>query len=310
MPRHLSEPQPGVSADVGLHEPAFSLQLSPHAGDLSLHPSSVLQIVLLNKSNRCYANSSILSILWAIAATSQGVSIPLRAMHRFLQWLTRKPQQVMLTRLRIWQSLTFDWQAPHEQHDAAEFLAFLGPALISERDQGTWEARLVVDTGPSDPPAFQAVDHGKMWPLVLPTALNPALSEATRTEWTRQALVIRWRNQVVQHAAVITPPVLLLQFNRFDQDGQKVHHPIALSPTVFLPCFIGPSCNTTSVRYSLVAVQYHLGQTKLAGHYRVAYFSHGSPSHTTDDNRQTQACTSEDITVISKSAYNCFLVRS
>ena len=95
-----------------------------------------------------------------------------------------------------------------------------------------------------------------MWPLVLPTALNPALSGADRSEWTLQALIIRWRNQVVQHAAVTAPPVLLLQLNRLDQDGQKVHHPIALSPAVYLPCFVGSSCSTTSVRYSLVAVLY------------------------------------------------------
>ena len=308
-----AEPHPGEPSNVGLHEPPCPLQLlaldswhhetgqawpQPASQDhpatssrlLSLSPSNVLNLVLTNSSNMCYANSGVLAVLWSIASTQQGLHLL-----RLLQWLTRKPQRVSLPSLRVWQSITFDWQEPHSQHDAAEFLGFLRPALVSTSDAGKWEARVSVDPSTPDALPHQVVDHGQMWPLVLATALSPAAEGANREEWTLQSLIIRWRNLVVQHAAVTSPPILPLQLNRFGQDGNKVLSPIALSPTVFFPCFTGQGTNTQSVQYQLAAVQYHLGQTPLSGHYRTAFFSRGAPVYTTDDNRSAQACTDSDI---------------
>ena len=286
-----AEPHPGEPSNVGLHEPPCPLQLlaldsgrhetgqarpQPVSQDhpaasarlLSLSPGKVLNLVLLNSSNLCYANSGVLAVLWSIASTQQGLNIQLWEMLRLLHWLTRKPQRVSLPSLRMWQSITLitcDWQDPHSQHDAAEFLGFLSPALVSTSDAGRWEARLSVDPSTPDALPHQVVDHGQMWPLVLTTALSPAAEGANRAEWTLQSLIIRWRNQVVQHAAVTSPPILPLQLNRFGQDGSKVLNPISLSPTVFFPCFTGQGTNTQSVQYQLAAVQYHLGQNAAVG---------------------------------------------
>ena len=242
-----ARPQP-VSQD----HPAASARL------LSLSPGKVLNLVLLNSSNLCYANSGVLAVLWSIASTQQGLRIQLWEMLRLLHWLTRKPRRVSLPSLRVWQSITFDWQDPHSQHDAAEFLGFLSPALVSTSDAGRWEARLSVDPSTPDALPHQVVDHGQMWPLVLTTALSPAAEGANRAEWTLQSLIIRWRNQVVQHAAVTSPPILPLQLNRFGQDGSKVLNPISLSLILCSSPALrakGPTrslCSTNSLQCSII----------------------------------------------------------
>ena len=153
---------------------------------------------------------------------------------RVLRWLTRKPQHLHLWQLRAWTAFCSEWQEPHLQHDAAEFLQHLAPALHSSTSLG-WEARLGVDGE-----AFaQVVDQGQLFPLVLHSALDPAL-QSRNTPVSLQKLLISWRNQVHPHAAVTEPEWLAVQLNRFGADGQKTFHPLSLHPTVYIPRFVGP----------------------------------------------------------------------
>ena len=97
------------------------------------------------------------------------------------------PQHLHLWQLRAWTAFCSEWQEPHLQHDAAEFLQHLAPALHSSTSLG-WEARLGVDGE-----AFaQVVDQGQLFPLVLHSALDPAL-QSRNTPVSLQKLLISWR---------------------------------------------------------------------------------------------------------------------
>ena len=96
------------------------------------------------------------------------------------------------------------------------------------------------------------------------------------------------------------PEWLAVQLNRVGADGQKTFHPLSLHPTVYIPRFVGRGTRSTSSRFLLVAIVYHLGATKLSGHYRTALLTDGSLRHVTDDNIVPQPVTNADISDISR----------
>ena len=299
-------------ASGGLHDapvPAGSLPPSQadrqtDQGVLSVLPAHLLQLTLYNTCNYCYSHAVLMAILWTASSIPTGMRLYRSDFIRVLRWLTRKPQHLHLWQLRAWTAFCSEWQEPHLQHDAAEFLQHLAPALHSSTSLG-WEARLGVDGE-----AFaQVVDQGQLFPLVLHSALDPAL-QSRNTPVSLQKLLISWRNQVHPHAAVTEPEWLAVQLNRVGADGQKTFHPLSLHPTVYIPRFVGRGTRSTSSRFLLVAIVYHLGATKLSGHYRTALLTDGSLRHVTDDNIVPQPVTNADISDISRNAYLCFLKRA
>ena len=65
--------------------------------------------------------------------------------------------------------------------------------------------------------------------------------------------------------------------------------------------------HSTSKRYVLTAIIYHLGASRLGSYYRAALFSAGKLSHVTDDGRQAAPATAQDLQTVSSNAYVCFL---
>ncbi|CAE7292983.1 unnamed protein product [Symbiodinium microadriaticum] len=104
-----------------------------------------------------------------------------------------------------------------------------------------------------------------------------------------QKLVIAWRGQAATHAAVETPAIAVLQICRFSPEGGKDFTPVQLSTSVYLPIFTGSGLHTTSVRYSVAAVVYHLGHHPQSGHYRSALVEQGRLCYHTDDNVAAEA---------------------
>ena len=93
----------------------------PHRAPASvpLGPSrkAVLNIILANNSNHCYANAVVVAVLWTAAQSPQGIAIANPALGRFLRWLTRPLQSqdsgnraVELWSVRLWTDLVSQWQ--------------------------------------------------------------------------------------------------------------------------------------------------------------------------------------------------------
>eukprot|EP00439_Symbiodinium_sp_Y106_P081331 s12_g20.t1 len=130
------------------------------------------------------------------------------------------------------------------------------------------------------------IDQGGLWPLILSVPLTTDGSD--RDPASLQKLLIAWRNQPARHAlwcSATLPELLPVQVNRFDDSGCKVHRAIRWSNAVYVPVFTGPSLQTTSQRYLVTSVVYHLGPTRLQGHYRAALADNGQLCHVTDDNQ-------------------------
>ena len=182
------------------------------------------------------------------------------------------------------------------------------PLLCSHDCVGLWEARTM---STHEPASTQVADRGEMWPLLLRTALDSALHHTRRVPWNLQALVIQWRNQAAQHAAVLNPTILPVQLNRFGPDGQKDQHPIILNPVVYVPRFVDNALATTSDKYSLASVVFHIGPSKHSGHYRAALFgANGFMTHLTEDGVSAIPSQRDDLQVVRQNACVCFLVKS
>ena len=321
---HAAESDAGEPSALHLHPPIVPQQqhppsghdasaqpswpLSPRTADrqapqayLRVQPAQACNLILLNRSAHCYANSIILSLLWTISQCPQGAQLDNLAWRRLLGWLVRRPQSVQLWQMPAWCDLMRLWSHPNRQHDVGEFLQHISPSMFSEEQRGFWEARTLQQ--PSG--LVQAEDQGTMWPLLLPTGLS-SLQTGTSVV-SPQKLVIAWRGQAATHAAVALPELAVLQVCRFRPDGTKDFTPIKLSEAVYIPFYTGSGLNTSSARYTITAVVYHLGQSPLSGHYRSALIAQGRICYHTDDNVAAEVHTAELASRVEQNPYLYFL---
>ena len=281
---------------------------------------TVRQLMLSNPSNHCYFNSTLLALGWLAALSPPGLTVPHVAMGRFLRWLFRSrsaqaSHAVALWSLRPWRSLLAMWQEPHQQHDAAEFLQFLAPLLIpyQERQLCCWQARELSERShlPSSQAVAQVVDQGTLWPMTVTARLVPPMQSSgedrQQSPPSLQSLLIQWRNQAARHARTAKPDWLVLQVSRFDDAGCKLVEPAGFSEAVYIPFFTGQSLATSSARYRVSAVIYHLGPTLLSGHYRSALCQAGSIQLVTDDGTPARQATVRDVQQIQSNVYLFFL---
>ena len=260
----------------------------------------ILSLALANTSNHCYANTVVYSLMWASAALPAGTPLLNTSMQRLVNWLTHTPQCLDLWDVRAWRALVEGWQRPHNQHDSAEFLMHLEHALHSDYQMGYWQARLSRDLHHT-----QVTDHGKMWPMLLPSILRQA-PEMHDSVHSVQSTIISWRNQAQRHAAVSLPPVVPLQIGRFTVAGDKQPGNIILTPIIHMPLFAEADLRTTSSKYILPAVIYHLGPTRDSGHYRTLLCQAGRPYVVTDDNQYPVPASTADIEVAMNNSYILF----
>ena len=334
------EPHAGVPPDVhpnGKTFPQFDLALNrrdgqtvqtgpltigqapgpPHSGVVILQASAVQQLILQNHSNHCYANAIVQALAWTAASSPSGISCADPALCRFLRWLARPAssdvhvrQPVNLWSTRPWNVIVRAWQEPNRQHDAGEFLQFLAPKLAITHAADCWQAREITETS-----ITQVMDQGTLWPLTLTAPLAAPLHHVSPTPpavdqpISLQRLVIMWRNQASRHAMLSEPAWLPLQVCRFTPQGQKCHRPVQISDAVYLPSFVGHTLQTTSTRYQLTAIIYHLGISLLAGHYRAALCARGSIVSITDDGISAQPASEAEIQSVYRNSYIFILKR-
>ena len=330
------EPDPGVTSDVHHHGPIipqFDLALNrrdgqtcqtrplaacqtlgpPSPSALNLQACDVQGVVLSNPSTHCYANAVVHSITWTAAGTPSGIPCADPALCRFLKWLarplhlSRQRRPVSLWGTRSWVDIVQAWQEPDRQHDVGEFLQFLAPKLAIGHGRDRWQAREL-----SEAHAVQVMDQGTLWPLTLTAPLVPLPQSADSVSCNQpvslQKLVIQWRNQAARHAMLSEPAWLPVQVSRFDSQGHKTSRPVQISDAVYLPSFVGHTLQTTSHRYQLTAIIFHVGESLLAGHYRTALCANGSIVSITDDGMISQTASEADARFVYSNAY-IFLLR-
>ena len=280
------------------HPPPDPHESQPYGGSrrqdapihVSLDKAAVCQLTLSNPSNYCYANSIINSVVWVASQCSQGIEVC-----RLLRWLVHKPQRVCLWRVRAWQTLTRRWENPARQHCAAEFLQHLAEVFTPERGD-FWQARLNSGT------STEVVDHGDLWPLLL----NVAPQLGNDSTCSLQSFFSSWRNQARRHALVSLPSVLPVHLCRFSDAGDKDNFKIALSRRVYVPFFSGTGITTASHPCQLTAIVYHLGPTKLSGHYRAALLTEGDITWVTDDEETPRQPSHHECQEVLNNAYILF----
>ena len=165
---------------------------------------------------------------------------------------------------------------------------------------GTWLA--LQDSDSVEP---HVLDSGNFWPLILLSPL-PDSTIPAQEYTTLQRLIILWRNQASRHAAQTAsalPMLFPVQVNRFDSQGQKVHTMIKPSAAVYVPHFTANGIHTASCRYQLRAIVFHIGATKLQGHYRVALLQDGRLQHVTDDNICAEMCSTSVEELVNRNSY-------
>ena len=150
---------------------------------------------------------------------------------------------------------------------------------------------------------MRSVDQGSLWPLIVSVPLSA--SQPAGASLSLQKLVIAWRNQAARHAIMARdalPQRLPLQINRFDEAGRKVHHEVQWSSAVYMPVYTGEGLQTTSQRYIVSSVVYHIGPSRLHGHFRAAL-----ANNVTDDNIPTQPLSVSDLRCVQQNSYLFFL---
>ncbi|OLP82599.1 hypothetical protein AK812_SmicGene36740 [Symbiodinium microadriaticum] len=134
------------------------------------------------------------------------------------------------------------------------------------------------------PLQLTVLDQGTLWPLTVNTPL------------------------AARHALLAEPMWLPLQVSRFDARGRKTFDSVQISSAVYLPRFVDNTLHTTSTRYHITAVIFHLGDSPQRGHYRTAFYKDGRIVGMTDDNVQPIPASDADVELVQRNCY-IFILR-
>ena len=273
-----------------------------------LRSAEVLTLALINPGNHCYFNSVIQALAWTISHCEQGYSVANLDLGRLLLWLHRKPQRVSLWDMRPWRQLLGLWSEPHRQHDASELLHHLYHAFTPASERQVWHAR--VEIAADEATTTQVMDRGHLWPMMIAVPLN---ASGDQSSISLQSLIVQWRNQASRHAvdsASHMPILLPVQIHRFRADGSKLHTPLQWGEAVYVPAFTGDGLHTTSSRYIVDAVVFHLGESVHQGHYRAVLASEGAIRYITEDGITAYEPTEAEVRTAQQNSYLFFLRRA
>ena len=233
--------------------------------DISSFSRRMCGLQLANDHNWCYANSTILCLLWTLLSlhpvnlTSWGA----RSNDLFAFLSRADPLAIALAQEAWFSQILQMWGNTLGQQDSAEFsqavLAWLNSPAINMR----WERRCEVES------TVHVMDHSAAH---IPIKLEFTLAMDSHGFCTLTDLVNIWC-QVDSMSAAPTwaPPCLCFQLDRFMQadDGTiwRTNCSVDLDSAVTVPVFVSSGLCTKSVEYAVVAGACHLG-ADLAGHYR------------------------------------------
>ena len=272
--------EPSVTASVAAAPPPPSLRV-PY--DL------ILKAKLLNRSNVCYSNATVLCLLWACNFCQQDL-LP-RALHASLEALLKKGKPVQLWDILPYKQLLSNWPRPGQQHCAAEFLKHYQASADMSGLNGIWQARTL---------AGEVRYMGDTCPLPVSVPLTAGD--------TLQDIIDRWAAQSEVHALWYPADCIALQLSRYSNG--KLLTPVTLAPhrNVHIPNYVAADCHVQKVAYVLRCAVVHLGATPAEGHYRAAFFEDDRVLYA-NDNKAAVTANAHHIAEISTNCYVLYLTR-
>ena len=188
------------------------------------------------------------------------------------------------------------WQEPHSQHDAADFLLRLHEVMQAPQFESFWQAYT------QSPLALR--DEGGTCPTALTAVGN--LSGVNNL----QSLIHVWHKQRAQHAFVRGTQCVALQVNRFElTEGviSKNRRRLSCSDHLLLP--IWDDSGVVWQTFKLSAMIVHLGSVPTQGHYQSVLYRDGRV-WLTDDGRTPSSSVEHFAPRILDSCYIVFYVKA
>ena len=256
----------------------------------------VMSVRLGNKGNHCYSNV-LLKCLWMTAAKSVGPErlFPPR-LYNIVKGFFQSTRTSYIWGNPFWRTLLEEWQAPHAQHDIAEFLLFVVqkcPALL-DTIGAHWAAREIREG------ALRVVDSG----CSAPRGLIPPPSGSASV--TVQQLVDIWHHQDQVHALLAPSHNVVLQAGRFSFDihtgfSHKLQYRILPSRVRSL-CLLMPF-EPAPAKYRLDSYVLHLGESLKHGHYKAMMLVQ-NVFDVLDDNVSSKVCPDNEF---EESCFNSYI---
>ena len=264
----------------------------------------IRSLALLNRANDCYANSTILAILWTTALYSSLDEVSHKpALQDDIGALvsTGLPScpsapPVHLWSRPAWARLLRHWPDTGRQQDAAEFLNHFRQACALRHFQSTWH--IITREG--------LLDSGSVCPLLLQCELEAL--PLTRGVCMLQSIIEAWHGLPGTPTLAAGTTCVALQLNRFrTQEGVvlKTQTPVTLPRTVHLPMWVEGS--VASSRFLLSAVVFHLGSSPFRGHYRTLLVEKQGRAWLTEDGIAASPPNRSYVKTIQENAYLLFL---
>ena len=218
-----------------------------------------MRLRLLNSSNTCYMNATIIAWLHAVNRLScndrQAYGSSMQAWRDVAQSL----RPIHVHALASWRSILAGWRDLHRQQDASEFLEHWVAVGRPQAVVGTWEARI-------ENQRLIEVRHHSSTDVALSLDL-----EQSHLPHSLQHLIFTWHTQQLGIQALKNPPIILMvrlsRFRQVQNQVQKVTASVTIEPRVNLPVFDDDTLQCTNIPYHAWSVILHAGNSPNAGHY-------------------------------------------
>ena len=221
------------------------------------------QLVLENPGNNCFANASLLAVLWAMLSSDTWTTVQWGERSFELQQLlaTAVHQPCTLIHLSWFQQLMNDWASSTEQGDPVEFTTHLLDGLRFQGFNFTWERRIQIGA------VVECNDVGRTTtPLTF--QIDPDLLEDEFIQLRH--LVPAWVNQHgMQRALCQSTPLLCIHLERHIQHSsgrlQKSDIPVRFQGAVEIPFWTSDGLAIEWKDYQWISAIAHVG-TDNSGH--------------------------------------------
>ena len=267
--------------------------------DVAHHLRTCLtRLILINLDNWCYANTAVITWLWAVMSchtfTTDELGPHGSQIVQFL--LTSIVQSMHLPSCPWFARILEHWHGDGEECDPVEFLTHMDKGLQPPGMNWTWERRVQIGTEYS-----VRDDNGKENPVTL--YIDPELAHAG---WIRlDSLIDVWHNYLgMQTAFMHASPVICFHIDRHVLAGTgepcKSDLSIGMHGVFTIPFFTGQNLAIEWKEYKVVAAIAHLGDDQ-SGHCRAILrmqADYSNPAQPvmhllTNDNGPPEACWKE-----------------
>eukprot|EP00438_Fugacium_kawagutii_P025703 Skav229294 [mRNA] locus=scaffold544:120404:122368:+ [translate_table: standard] len=295
--QHIQGERQGEGQDQGPDRAAAQGSQAPQGHELQLSRTHVQhelqQLILLNQSTLCYANSAFQMIVWTLASFETSEVATLQIGDTPLLQILRTTEPMNLADCCWFQTLMQNWQGGGGEADASEFAHRLLRSLNCPGVTHCWEKRLYDD---SELGIAEPMDHGDQHALI---TLQFPENTPQHASIPLESLITAWNQDWGLRSALLSvSKAVVLHIDRFMQDSQnqvyKTNAAISEFENCLIPYFLTHNVVLEYCYYDLVSIMVHTGDDQ-HGHYRtlvrlqpMPHLEHASQWALLDDNKPMQ----------------------